>query len=140
MLPNTAERVPMNTSEAVNELIRTRTLRNLDRAALGDRGTIDRRLAELDSEWDIERCLEVNAASVSIAGCLLGLLVNRRFFVLPALVGGFLLQHALQGWCPPLPLMRRLGVRTLSEIDDERQALLALRARKSADGLGRTLR
>lgn len=140
MLPTTAERVPMNTSEAVNELIRTRTLRNLDRAALGDRGTIDRRLAELDSEWDIERCLKVNAASASIAGCLLGLFVSRRFFVVPALVGGFLLQHALQGWCPPLPLMRRLGVRTLSEIDDERQALLALRARKSADGLGRTLR
>ena len=39
----------------------------------------------------------------------------------------FLLQHALQGWCPPLPLFRRLGVRTAREIARERYALQALR-------------
>ena len=40
---------------------------------------------------------------------------------------GFLLQHALQGWCPPVPVFRRLGVRTTAEIDRERYALKALR-------------
>jgi hypothetical protein len=40
---------------------------------------------------------------------------------------GFLLQHAVQGWCPPLPLLRRLGVRTADEINEERYALKALR-------------
>ena len=39
----------------------------------------------------------------------------------------FLLQHALQGWCPPLPLLRRLGVRTQAEIERERYALKAIR-------------
>jgi len=39
----------------------------------------------------------------------------------------FCLQHALQGWCPPLTLFRRLGIRTQREIDDERTALKALR-------------
>ena len=46
---------------------------------------------------------------------------------LPAVVAGFLLQHAAQGWCPPLPLMRRMGVRTRDEINQERYALKALR-------------
>jgi hypothetical protein len=39
----------------------------------------------------------------------------------------FLLQHAVQGWCPPIIWFRRLGVRTSTEIDHERNALKALR-------------
>lgn len=46
---------------------------------------------------------------------------------MPAVVAGFLLQHALQGWCPPLPVFRRLGFRTQAEIERERYALKALR-------------
>ncbi|HEV2173318.1 MAG TPA: hypothetical protein VGR71_07115, partial [Nitrospira sp.] len=42
-------------------------------------------------------------------------------------VAGFLLQHAVQGWCPTISLFRRLGVRTTQEIDHERYALKALR-------------
>ncbi|MGH7194555.1 MAG: hypothetical protein ACREJM_13640, partial [Candidatus Saccharimonadales bacterium] len=53
--------------------------------------------------------------------------VNRKFLALPVLVGGFLLQHALHGWCPPVPLFRRLGVRTAAEINQERFALKSLR-------------
>jgi len=51
----------------------------------------------------------------------------RRWLFLPALVQSFFLQHALQGWCPPLIVLRRLGFRTMREIDDERMALKALR-------------
>ena len=43
------------------------------------------------------------------------------------MIGGFLLQHAVQGWCPPLPFFRANGVRTQSEIDEEKFALKALR-------------
>jgi hypothetical protein len=49
--------------------------------------------------------------------------VDRRFLALPAAVLGFLLQHAVQGWCPPVPVLRRLGFRTQTEIEDERHAL-----------------
>jgi hypothetical protein len=42
-------------------------------------------------------------------------------------VAGFLLQHAVQGWCPPVPVFRRLGFRTQTEIDYERYALKVLR-------------
>jgi hypothetical protein len=33
-----------------------------------------------------------------------------------------LLMHALQGWCPPLPVIRKLGVRTAKEIFEEKTA------------------
>jgi hypothetical protein len=49
--------------------------------------------------------------------------VDRRFIVLPAIVYGFFLQHAIQGWCPPLPVFRHLGVRTQAEIEREKAAL-----------------
>jgi hypothetical protein len=126
MLPTTTERVPQATDEELNERIRKETEASIARHA-GSRADIERRLAELDREWDIERTLEANAASVSLVGIALAITVNRGFLLLPAAVAGFLLQHALQGWCPPLPLFRRLGVRTQAEIEEERHALKALR-------------
>jgi len=79
----------------------------------------------LDKEWDIERLLEVNASTLALTGLILGLTVNRKWLLLPGIVLPFLLQHGLQGWCPPLPLLRRLGVRTRGEIDREKYALKA---------------
>jgi hypothetical protein len=127
MIPATTARVPAHTSQRHNRRISQQTARSVARYASQGPATIDRRLAELDREWDIERMLETNASSVVLLGCALGAFVNRKFFVLPALVGGFLLQHAIQGWCPPVPLLRRWGFRTEREIDEERFALKALR-------------
>ncbi|WKB51281.1 YgaP family membrane protein [Eleftheria terrae] len=110
-----------------DERIRRRTEAHLAEAAQRGPQYIERRLVELDEEWDIERWLETAAASVSLAGAALGATVDRKWFLVPAVVAGFLLQHALQGWCPPLPLLRRLGVRTADEIHQERYALKALR-------------
>jgi hypothetical protein len=53
--------------------------------------------------------------------------VDRRLLLLPLAVCEFLAQHALQGWCPPLPVFRRAGVRTQREIERERYALKAMR-------------
>src|SRR5205823_8171775 len=112
MIPSTVERVPRHTAEHVNEQIRRQTEANVARYAAAGREAIDRRLAELDREWDIERTLEANAATISLIGLGLGAVVDRRLFILPALVSGFLLQHALQGWCPPVTFFRRRGFRT----------------------------
>ncbi len=122
-----SERVTQHTNEHDNDEIRRETKDNVVRVATRGRQAIDERLAELDREWDIERALQTNAASFVLVGSALGALVDRRFFVLPAIVGGFLLQHGLSGWCPPLPLFRRMGLRTIAEIDQERYALKALR-------------
>jgi len=127
MLPSTTARVPLHTPQRYNDAIRKQTEENVARYARAGPAAIERRLQDLDREWDIERVLEANAASIAFAGVALGALVDRRFLVLPALVTGFLLQHALQGWCPPVPLFRHLGVRTAAEIDEERYALKAIR-------------
>lgn len=88
---------------------------------------IPSRLRELDAEWDIERTLEANASTLAFAGIVFGVTVDRRWLALPGIVTAFLFQHAVLGWCPPLPLLRRMGVRTAREIETERTALKALR-------------
>jgi hypothetical protein len=127
MLPTSANRVPSHTSAEINEWIHQQTVKNIMCFASGGRDAIDRRLQELDKEWDIERTLEANAASISLLGLFMGATVSRSWFVLPAVVAGFLLQHAVQGWCPPVPVFRRLGFRTRDEINYERYALKTLR-------------
>ena len=127
VLPSTDERVPRATRSSVNDRIQARTLHDVSRFIGADPVFIDERIGQLEREWDIERTLEANAASVSLIGLGLGLFVDRRFFLLPAAVAAFLLQHALQGWCPPLPLLRRLGLRTSAEIHNEIIALRILR-------------
>jgi hypothetical protein len=127
MFPATTRRVAEQTAGSINESIRRKTDENIARYAAGGPQAISRRLDELENEWDIERALEANAAFLTLLGVALGTAVDRKWFVLPGIVGAFLLQHALQGWCPPLPVLRRLGIRTSTEIDYERYALKALR-------------
>jgi hypothetical protein len=126
-IPGTDDRVPRHTSDASNARILEETLMNLRRFVGASAPAIDARIAVLRREWDIERTLEANASSLIMAGLALSVAVDRRFLALPALVAGFLLQHAVQGWCPPLPVLRRLGVRTSAEIHTEILALRILR-------------
>src|SRR4051794_13692539 len=89
MLPNTVDRDPNQTCEVVNDRIRLQTEQNIARLKQAGPAEIARRLEELDAEWDIERTLEANAASVSLIGITLGATVDRRWFALPAVVGFF---------------------------------------------------
>ena len=127
MIPSTVNRVPAHTNEAVNEQIRQATEDSIARYVHASDQAIQNRLDELDREWDIERTLEANAATACLVGLTLGATVSRKWFVFPAVVAGFLLQHAVQGWCPPLVVFRRKGIRTAAEIDYERYALKAIR-------------
>ncbi len=127
VIPSTVNRVPEHTANHVNEIIRCQTEERVARCAPAGGDAIERRLAELVREWDIERTLEANAATASLIGLALGATVNRKWLVFPTVVAGFLLLHAVQGRCPPLPVFRRLGIGTASEIDYERYALKSLR-------------
>ncbi len=132
----TATRVQQQTPGPVNERIRESIESSVVRAATGDRRWIDRRLAELDREWDVERAIEANFASLGLAALGLWLAGRRkRWIALSLLMHGFLLQHTLQGWCPPVSVLRRLGFRTAKEIEQERYALKALRG--DLDGIRR---
>jgi hypothetical protein len=83
MLPQTTRRVPEHTAAHINEAIRRETARRL-RYFAEHPALIGRRLAELDEEWDIERVLEANAASVSLVGLALATGVDRRWVLLPS--------------------------------------------------------
>ena len=132
-LPPTARRVAWNTSGKVNADIRGRTLKNMERAI--DSGDLDGAIRRMDREWDTERVLETNAACLLLLSLGLGVAKDRRWLWLTGGVAAFLLQHALLGWCPPLPVIRVLGVRTAGEIGVERTALKSLRG--DFTGVGR---
>jgi len=124
----TKDRVRDNTSDKINKQI------DLKMAISGiyyshkdvGRSVIEDRIKELDNEWDIERVLELNVGTLALSGVILAATVNKKWLVLPALVTTFLIQHAVQGWCPPLYFLRRLGIRTQKEIDTERYRLAEL--------------
>jgi len=118
-------RVAMQSSDEVNRHIRHETDENIKFYSQHPE-LIPGRLQELEEEWDIERTLETNASTLTLVGILLSLLVDKRFLLLPGLVAGFLLQHGLQGWCPPLPFFRQQGIRTKEEIMRERNLLKAI--------------
>lgn len=131
--PSTAGRVARHTPDHVNEAIARQTEANLAFYRRHPR-LIPRRLRELEAEWDIERTLESWSSGLTIAGLSMAVLTGRRrWFLLPLAVQSFFLQHAMQGWCPPLPVLRRLGFRTQMEIDEERHALEAIRNGEPAD-------
>jgi hypothetical protein len=124
--PATSDRVRRSTSPKANRRIELRTTRRIEHYASRP-AEIDYRLHELDREWDVERALSAHSAAAVLGGLALGLLVDRRWLLLSAVSASMLMQHALQGWCLPLPAMRRIGIRTAAEIDEERYALKALR-------------
>jgi hypothetical protein len=126
VLPATASARAPSADAAIDHRIRRHIEQNIHYYSMHPE-EIDVRLAELDREWDLERVLEANAGSIALGGMLLGLFKHRAFLVLPLAVAGFLLQHALQGWCPPARFFRRRGVRTAAEIASERAALKSLR-------------
>ena len=126
-LPATSRRVELHTRPRLNQAIQERADARILQLEGASAQEIGQRLHELDREWDVERVLQTNAPVLVLLGLALGARLDRRFLLLPAAVFGFFGQHALQGWCPPIPVLRRLGVRTQREIERERYALKALR-------------
>jgi len=120
------DRVRRSTSKKINELFDLKKEISVEYYKNADIESIQQRIRELDKEWDIERTLEINAAVFGLTGLILGATVNKRWLYLTGIVAASLALHAVQGWCPPIPLFRRLGIRTQKEIDDEKNALLKI--------------
>jgi len=134
-LNHRVDRVRDHSAHAVNQRIVRDIDRNVEHCIRGGREAISERIAELDREWDIDRALMANFAVVGGIAYGVGVhryanrpLLSRRrtgFLYFFAAQLGFLLMHAGVGWCPPMVLWRRLGVRTKTEIELERSLLLA---------------
>jgi hypothetical protein len=119
--------VRANTAPAVNQKIEQAMRERIVSCASKSSDEITRRIRELEQEWDIERMLEANAAILSVTGLVFSKLFGRKWLLLPALALPFLFMHAVQGWCPPVPVLRRFGIRTRREIDAEIYAMRLLR-------------
>lgn len=131
-----ADRVREGTAGEINARLDREASGRVARYAARGAGEITRRIGELEREWDIERVPETNASALAFLGVALAAAHSRKWLVLPGAVTPFLFQHAVQGWCPPVPLFRRLGVRTREEIDREKYALKALRGDFEGAGVG----
>jgi hypothetical protein len=120
------ERVRENTAIKKNKKIDQQIVNNIESYSRNPQ-LIATRVKELDKEWDIERVLELNMSILSILGISLAVFVNIYWLILPSIVLLFFIQHAIQGWCPPIPIFRYFKVRTRPEIDREKFALKAIR-------------
>jgi hypothetical protein len=116
-----------NTAPAVNQHIEQQMRDRILLYAQKSPQEISQRISELEQEWDIERWLEINASAVAFGGMTLSFIGGKKWLLLPAFALPMLFYHAVSGWCPPVPLLRRFGVRTQREIDAEIYALRLLR-------------
>lgn len=123
----TSDHIRDNTAPAINRRIEEQMRDRILLCANKSPEDISRRIAELDEEWDIERMLECNASALAFSGIVFSIFGGKKWLLLPAFVLPMLFYHAVEGWCPPVPLLRRLGVRTQREIDAEKYALRLLR-------------
>src|SRR5688572_8417432 len=108
----TRDRVPAHTASEINQHIQEEIEANQQYFRQNPE-LIRQRLHELDKEWDIERAIEANAGATGLTGILL-FFTDRRWII------------SVQGWCPPVPVLRRLGFRTSYESEQERRALSSL--------------
>lgn len=127
LLPPTSLRVSLHTKDVINRRIQKRTQENIEGFKNKSKEDIRRRIEELEREWDIEKALETNASILIVISALLGIAVGGvGWFIFIGIIAAFLLYHALVGWCPPIPVFRRMGIRTSAEIDEEKHQLKRL--------------
>lgn len=102
------------------------------------KGKINERITEIESEWDAERTLLLNAAALTLAGAVLGAFINKKWFLLSAGASLVMAEQAITGWSPALGALKMLGKRTMSEINREKYALKALKGDfKNNDSVGK---
>jgi hypothetical protein len=127
------DRIRAHSSSRANARIDEKIRQNVEECAHFPEA-IEQRLGELDKEWDIDRALMAQFSVLSFSALMAGIFKNRRWLVLPAVQIPFLFLHAVIGWCPQLPLLRREGFRSRQEIEAEKMALRKAGARDYQPG------
>jgi hypothetical protein len=117
------DRVRNMSSDKANRAIDAKTQESIERATAGGRAAMERRLTELQQEWDVDRVLMANFATLVFAQ-LVAATRDRRWLWGPLVQTPFLMMHATLGWCPPSLWFRPMGFRTRFEIQAEREELL----------------
>jgi hypothetical protein len=121
------DRVRRYTSPEMLQKIDEEIERNVSFYASQPDEVIAERIHDLQQEWSINRYIQAKVAGMGLLGGLLGFAFSKKWALLTIGGFGFLLFHGLRGWDPRIPALRRLGLRTRSEIDREIYALKAAR-------------
>jgi hypothetical protein len=121
------DRIRQATDLRVQERIDAELVARIGHYFDAPRHMLEFRISEVEREWSIERVLALQSSATALTGLMLSAF-RRRWLLLTAVTSGFLMQHSLQGWCPPLALHRRLGFRSQREIDLEIHILKLLRS------------
>lgn len=119
------DRIRQHTAPALNQKIDRQIEANIEGLRGAAPEDIRERLALLEKEWDIDQLIQAKTGALVNLGLALGRR-NRKGYWLAGLGFASLLSHAVSGWSPPLPILRRMGFRTRREIDREKHALLAM--------------
>ncbi|WP_142830004.1 DUF2892 domain-containing protein [Planococcus soli] len=122
-LPATQTKVAEAGPDHINQQIERETEARINHFKRQDSQAIHERIDELEREWDTGKVLKAALAGIALSSSLLALTTNKKWALLSGTSSAFMLQYTLQGWCPPLSLIRRKGVRTPNEIQLEIQAL-----------------
>ncbi len=128
ILPPTTKKTAYHTCNKINNDIRNKTVGCINLYKDSGEAILTDKIGKLNQEWDTERFLEAHAACVMLISSILGYKRKKCcWFLLTGLAGFFLFWHALLGWCPLLPVIRMLGVRTAEEINNEKIVLKKIR-------------
>lgn len=123
LFPPTITKVNRNTSTEINKIIQQKAEKTIHDLEDKSNKDIMDRIRQLDYEWDTERVLEINFAVIVLITSKLSLGGHKKWMALSGIASLFMIQHSIQGWCPPLPVIRKFGIRTASEILDEKAIL-----------------
>lgn len=127
-LPPTASRVTINTRPSTRQKLRNDTVCHIKACQETTGPLLTAEIERLDYEWDTERVIETLAASLLLAASMTGFGRGKLcHYILTGAVGFGLLQQALRGWNPALPLIRALGVHSPQEIYQHKTVLKRLR-------------
>ena len=98
-----ADRVREQAAAADNKTIDREAEGRVQRFAGKSKEEITEQIDRLEREWDMERLLETNASILSLVGMsAYAGSRNKKWLFLPGVVMSFLVQHSVQGWCPPV--------------------------------------
>jgi hypothetical protein len=89
------------------------------------RQAINRRLRDLDEEWDLEAALEMAVSAVTVIGGILSLR-KKSWMILPFGAAALLMRQALMRHAP-LEFLKPFGLRSFGQVQAERYFLKMIR-------------